>query len=286
MKGLWRSCLLQLLLWASIAAVFYTFTRSVPVAVGCGLLLSMALIVAGGASRAWKESRILSRAAGNETPRDGEWTAVSGELRCASPLRAPLSGELVAAYEYSIGRDERVGKSMTLVTYYDGKALASSSIATPRGEVRLLTVPLLEVEPAEMPHARTVANAREHVSTAAFEKRETARERTSGLEREWTDDDGVFRIDRRLASKDADLAERFRFEEKHIKPRETVCAFGVYSSERRGLVPDAKWGRPGRIVRGSADQISRSLRGRVIRYAIGAVILASLAIGGAIVFVR
>ena len=51
---------------------------------------------------------------------------------------APLSGEPAVAYEYSIGRDQRIGKSTSFVSYFDGKALAASTIVMPSGVMRIL----------------------------------------------------------------------------------------------------------------------------------------------------
>jgi hypothetical protein len=264
----WRGCAAQLALWTSVAAIFFWYARSLGrvgpdlwmYSIVCGLVASMALVVAGSAMRTLRETRMLSRA-----PHDGAWVAVSGEIRCSSPLRAPISGELVAAYEYSISRDERIGKSTSPVNYFDGKALAPCAVVTAFGEVRILTVPMLEVEPAAVADERALTNARDHVRRAAFERRDTAHQRTSALEREWTDDDGSFRIDKRYSAADVDLADRFRFEERHIRPRDMVCAIGVYSAERRALIPDARWGQTSRMIRGSAAEVSRALRARVIR---------------------
>jgi hypothetical protein len=280
----------QLAVWAAIAAGFYLYARTlgatggahVAVSIAIGLIATMALLVADSAFRTAQESRLLRRAASGAPPRDGTWSAASGELRTAAPLRAPLSGEAVAMYEYSISRDQRVGRTTSLLTYFDGKALAASSIGT----VRLLSVPKMEVEPVHVDTSRALSNARDYVRRASFEQRDTARQRTAALEREWTDDDGVYRIDRRYSAPDVELDEGFRFEERHLKPRDVVCAFGVYSSARNGLVPDERWGRPARIMSGAAGDVARQLRGRVIRYVLLAIVLAALAAGGSMLFLR
>ena len=293
MKGCRRGCIAQLLLWAVIATTFSFYARSIgragpeiwPVSIGIGLVATMALLLAHSAVGTAKERRLLLRASEGVTPRDGEWTAVCGEIRSSAPMRAPLSGEPAVAYEYSIGRDQRIGKSTSFVTYFDGKALAASTIVMPTGVMRILAVPALEVEPAQLEEERAIANAREYVRQAEFAPRDSAQQRTAALEREWTDDDGVFRIDKKHSASDIDLSAGFRFEERHVKPGETVCAFGVYSAERRGLIPDAKWGRHARIMRGVATDATRALRARVIRYVIGSLILGALAVGVAIAYI-
>ena len=291
MQGCGRSCGVQLVVWAVASAGFFIYARSVgragaelwAVSIGVGLVTTMALLIAHSAAGAEKKRRILLRA-GTGTPGDGQWTAVSGEIRSSAPLRAPLSGEPVVMYEYSLGRDQRVGKSMSFITWFDGKALTASTIATSAGAIRLLAVPRLEVEAALVEPARAVSNARDYIRRATFALRDTSRQRTSALEREWADDDGVFRIDKKYSSEDVDLLDGLRFEERHIRQGETVCAFGVYSPERRALVPDTRWGRPARIMRGSGNEAARALRGRVIRYVVGAIILAAIAAGGAIAY--
>jgi hypothetical protein len=290
MRGCRRACTIQLNIWALIAAGLYLYAASTgrtglamwPLSIVIGLLATMALLIAHSALEAAKERRMLMRSCEGVRPGDGEWVAACGAIHSSAPMASPITAEKVVAYEYSISRDQRVGGRSTLMTYFDGKALAASTISTPAGEVRLLAVPALEVGPAHVETSRAVANAREYLRHAVFEQRDSARQRTSALEREWTDDDGVFRIDRKYSNVDVELSDDFRFEERHLKPGDIVCAFGVYSVQRGGLVPDTRWGRRSRITRGSAADAARDLRGRSIRYAIGSLILGAAAIGIAI----
>lgn len=292
MQGCRRACVIQLIQWAGIASAVYLYGRwvgrsggeALAVSIGVGLLATMSLLVADSALRAAMERRMLRRAARGGALRDGKWTAVCGRISSSAPVRAPLSGELAVAYEYSIGRQVRVGKSTSLQTYFDGKALAASTITTDAGPVRLLSVPTFEVEATHLDAQRALSNAREYVRRASFETRDTASQRTSALEREWTDDDGVFRIDKKHSASEVELDARVEFEERHIRPGDVVCAFGVYSSERRGLVPDAQWGRPSRLMRAAATDAARALRGRVIRYLILSLSLAALAVWGTITY--
>jgi hypothetical protein len=287
MRGLVRGCLLQLALWAAGTAAVQIYLRSVapvrgevwPVSIALGLLAAMGVWLVVAAATAAAERRMLVRAAAGTTPADGSWVAVSGEIDTRTPVQAPLSGDRVVAYEYKIVRDERIGRSSSPVTYYEGKALAASTIATPHGAIRLLAVPSFDMAMETLIPKDALANAVHYLRTTTFEKRDTARQRTSALEREWADDDGVFRIDKTFFAADVDLEDRFRFEERRIRPRDPVCAFGVYSTARAGLVPDTKWGRPTRIVRGTAADAARMLNGRIVKYLIGALILGALTYG-------
>lgn len=274
-----RGCAIQLILWAATAAAFFFYVRSLPIAIGLGLLGATATVLAGSAVKAIRERRILL----DGTLRDGKWIAVAGNIRSHAPLRAPLSGVDVVAYEYRIERDQRVGKSSSLMTYFDGRALASSVIDTPAGHVRILSVPALEVAAADVGHTVAIANARDHIRRSEFVPRDTAAQRIEAMRREEADDDGVFRVDRKYSATEVDLADGFRFEERHVRQGETVCAFGYYSRERGGLLRDPRWGTPVRISSGTADQAAAALASRIRRYSIGVLVLGSLAIVLAVV---
>lgn len=134
------------------------------------------------------------------TLRDGAWVAVSGRIDSSSPLRAPMSGEEVIAYEYKVERWEKVIRGQARLPWFDGKALAPSVIRTPHGPVRLLTVPRLEGERAGISSSQAIPRTSAYLRATTFEKRDTARER------EWADDYGSFRIDRRHSETDPDLS--------------------------------------------------------------------------------
>jgi hypothetical protein len=68
------------------------------------------------------------------------------------------------------------------------------------------------------------------------------------------------------------------FEERHIRNGETVCAFGLYSRERGGLVPHANWAKPTRIMRGEASVVAEQLRLRLRRWKTFAIVLTVIAV--------
>lgn len=290
MRGCARSCLLQLLLWAGITAAVQFYLRSAaparaevwPFSIAIGMAATMAVLLVLGVVKTWRERKMLT----GTTLADGAWVAVSGPISSRTPVRGPLSGDSVVAYEYKIERDERIGRSTSAVLYFDGKALSESTIATAQGPIRLLTVPAFEMDPEPIPNARAVSNATHYISRTALSNRETGAARTGNLEKEWTDDDGVFRIDNRRTAGAVDLKDRFRLEERQVRQNEPVCVFGVYSAERRGLVPDTRWGRPARLMRGTASAAASRLSGRIVRYTIGALLLAGVAGGGVVLYLR
>lgn len=277
MRSTWRACLLQFLGWIALSAIAYLYVRPAQAAIGVGLLAFLAISFVIGIFGAARERRMLMRGTTEPLPQDDGWLAVSGEIRAASPLRAPLSHERVVAYEYRITKDKPMGRKQgsAPMVYFDGKALAASSIGSAHGAVRVLAVPTLEVSSADLSRVNVVANANEHVRTASFEPRDTAAQRTKALEREWDDDDGMFRIDKRDVKADIEVTDRFHFEEKHVRQGETVSAFGYWSASRRGLVPDPQWGRSLRIMRGNTATIAAALQRRMGWYMFWALVFAA-----------
>ena len=288
MKGCARSCLLLLLGWGAVAYAFYRYFVSLrdfgpPMYWGsavAGLLVVGAIGYLAGIGIAYRERKMLLDAMAGTPPADGRWTGISGTIHSATPLTAPLSGERVVAYEYKIHRDERIGKSSSEIVYYHGKALAPSTIATRQGSVRLLCLPAfteLEAEPIAQSEAARRANA--YVASTQFTIYDTSRKRVTRLEEEWTDDDGRYRNDRQYFTREIDLADNFHFEEKHIKQGEQVCAFGLYSRERGGLIPHPNWAKQARLMRGDVSDVAGQLRRRMINYFIVSVVCAGLVYG-------
>ena len=286
MKGCARSCLLLLLGWGAAAYAFYYYFVSLrdfgpPMYWGsaaAGLFVVAAIGYAVGIGTAYRERKMLLDAMAGTPPADGEWAGVSGTIHSTTPLHAPISGQKVVAYEYKIHRDERHGKSSSEVVYYDGKALAPSTIATRQGSVRLLSVPAFnDVEAEQVPWSEAVERATEYLAKTTFTIYDTAIKRRGRLEEEWTDDDGNFRQDKQHFTREVDLGDRFQFEEKHVRQGEQVCAFGLYSRQRGGLIPHPNWAKQTRLVRGDASKVAGQLRSRMIKYFIGVVIFSGLA---------
>lgn len=286
MKGCARSCLLLLLGWGAAAYAFYyhfsTLRHFGPptywASAAAGLFVVSAIGYAVGIGTAYRERKMLLDAMAGVPPADGEWVGVSGTIHATAPLTAPISGERVVAYEYKIHRDERMGKSTSQIVYYDGKAIAPSTIATRQGSVRLLCVPAFtDIEAESIPWPEAVRRATEYVAGTTFAMFETARKRR--LEEEWTDDDGQYRQDTQHYAREVDFADDFRFEEKHVKQGEQVCAFGLYSRQRGGIIPHPNWAKHTRLVRGDSSRVAGQLRARMIKYFIGVIVFSGLVYG-------
>jgi hypothetical protein len=286
MKGCARTCLLQLLGWAAFSVGFYVYLRRtgelVPqlywASAGAGLCVALSIGYAMGITQAARERRSLLEAATGAPPADGEWVAVSGRIQSTESLRGPLSDENVVVYEYRIHRTEGSGKSRSDTNVWSGKALVPSIIATRHGSVRLLAVPALtDIAPARLPPS-AADNARSYVAATEFVSPQTAKERTAVTEGEWTDDDGNYRLDRGGNRDDVDPGE-CSLEEKHIRNGETVCAFGLYSQQRGGIIPHSNWAKQMRVMRGDAITVAGDLRTRMIKYSFGVLIFGAAAYG-------
>lgn len=286
MTGCARTCLLWVLGWVAGACAFFFLLREIRYvephiwwASGiAGVCSGMAAGYAIGVRGLARERRMLLHAARGATPPDGQWVAVSGAIRSSSPLRAPISGAESVAYEYRITHEDNRSSDASTLLYYDGKALARSTI----GSVRLLAVPSLDVPKAKVDRKRAVENAQRYVASTTFETRGTSRDERKGVEAESTSDEGEFRRDREYHG-GIDVAG-CTFEERHIAQNETVCAFGLYSRERGGLVPHPNWAKPTRIMRGDAATVAAELLKRMQRWKVGATCFAAAAIAAAAVY--
>jgi hypothetical protein len=278
MKGCARSCLLQLLGWAIASAAYFFYFQSLGehaavwwASIGAGLCTVAAIGYAWAIKGLVGERSMLLDAARGTQPEDGQWIAVSGRIHTMHSLRGPLSGEDVVAYQYRVHRTEGSGKNSSDVTHYEGKAIVPSTIATRTGSIRLLSVPTFDVPPAPLGrYAETVERVRAYVDATPFQTSATPKAERIGMEQESTDDDGNFRLDKCSSSDEADL-NGMQFEEKHIKQDETVCAFGLYSQSRGGIIPHPNWAKQTRVMRGDANDVARQIRTRIIKYGIGIV---------------
>lgn len=288
MKGCARTCLLWLLGWGAASYAFYRYFVGLRnfgppmywASVIAGLCVIAAIGYALGIGTAYRERKLLLEAMAGTPPPDGQWAAVSGHIHSMAPLTAPISGQDAVTYEYKIYRHERSGKNTAQVTYFEGKALAPSTIATRHGSVRLLSVPsFTDVAAEKVPWNDAVANAKTYVAQTDFELLETVKQRRNQTEEESTDDDGQYRFDRRKTTNEIDLADDFRFDEKRIGQGEQVCAFGLYSRQRGGLIPHPNWSKQTRLVRGDAMMVAGQLRSRMVKYVIGILVFSGIAYG-------
>jgi hypothetical protein len=285
MKGCARTCLLQILGWGAAAYAFYLYLAPIgtnrsaviwgSIAAGLFTMLSLGYLMA--IVTVWRERTTLLDSIAGTPFRDGQWVAVSGRIHSMNRLIAPLSGASVVAYKYRIWRREGSGKSSTDVNHFEGKALVPSTIATRQGSVRLLSVPTFDISAAPLDVENTLTHARAYIEATEFETDQTPKDQRAGtVEKESTDDDGNFRVDKQSRGAMDVPLDTCSFEEHHVKQDEAVCAFGLYSQARGGLIPHPNWAKQTRIMRGDAEAVAAQLRTRMIKYVFGVVIFGAL----------
>jgi hypothetical protein len=276
---------LSLLRVLALAALVYFLLRGlVPapadaiLAIVAGLAASIAYGMGVAAWRRRHERTLVAAAIAGNLPRDGQRVAVVGRIRpAAQPLTAPLSGERCVAYSYEAFHTEGSGKSRRRVQDFTGMALCPSRIHSTLGPIRLLGFPHLDGFPEEH-HDTQEACARmeDHLRSAQFEASGLVGS-IAALETALIDNDGSLRHDWRLSS--AESVAGLALFETGVPVDAEVCAIGMYSAEKRGLVPDRVGsGRSLRLVRGSAAQVIGQLACQRRLFGAGSGLLAGLVI--------
>ncbi len=288
MKGCARSCAIWLFGWLAFSFAFYRYFLTLGdlreglywASGGAGLAVIIVCSYLFGIVQSTRERSVLLESINGGPLEDGKWVAVSGRIHSLQRINAPLSGESVVAYKYTISRSEGSGKSRTTVNHFEGMALIPSTISTRTGSVKLLAVPTFDMRAADLDLATAISNATRYVANTPFETNETPKDQRAGtVEKESTDDDGNFRVDKRSNNALDIPIDSCSFEERHVKQNEEICAFGLYSQQRNGLVPHPNWSKQARIMRGSAESVAGQLRSRVIKYAIGVIVFSAIAWG-------
>jgi len=288
MKGCARTCILWLVGWAVLGFAFSRYFYSLGdlgdglwwAAGGAGLCVMLVLSYIIGIFNTSRERSLLLGAMSGTPPQDGKWSAAGGPIHSMHRLTAPLSGENVVAYHYKITRSEGSGKSRTDVTHFEGKGLVPSTISTRQGSVRLLSVPIFDVEAASFDHDAATRRMSEYIRTTPFETKETPKDQRQGtVDKESTDDDGNYRFDRRSERSDDVSLEDCSLSEFHIRQGENVCVFGLFSASRGGFIPHPNWAKQTRIMRGDTETVAAKLRKRIIMYFIGVIVFAAITYG-------
>ncbi|MEK6372564.1 MAG: hypothetical protein AABO58_07690 [Acidobacteriota bacterium] len=281
-----RGCLFFLVTWAAFSAVYWYFLHhrlpppvNVWVPIGAGFFMAIVIGVIRTAMGSAADARRVRRAlepAGfmGEQPKDGETIVVAGTIRpLGQALIAPFSHKRAVLYSYEVERPGPQTRNQSgTVKDYAGFALTPSVIDSMRGQVKLLCFPQLEaVEkevafgPDAVPNATAYIRSTQWTAMDGFNPAQIYRDVKEVL----TDDDGEIRKDWRINDR-PDL-EGATLMEQIVAPGSQVFAFGKWSAEKRGLIPDS--GVPARLVVGDARGVLKSLRGKVVGNIIGALLL-------------
>lgn len=293
MKGCSRTCLLWLLVFAALFAGAWAwvdrlggdrryFWGAVIGLAVCGVLV---ISFVYGVFQALAERRSLSAAITGERPQDGAWAVISGQIRSSRPLVAPMSGEPVVYYEYSVGDWESQGSKRTHVGFYEGKALAPSVITGVSGSYRLLTVPQVENPIQDLDVEAAHRHAAEYIASTQFHVADSTREISESVNSELTDDDGEYRYDRSRGKPPQGL-EHCDITESRLRNGETVCVFGLYSEARGGIVPHPNWANKARVMIGSAEDVAARLGKRMFGYLVAAIVFGAIGYGIVVMYGR
>ncbi|HVS33520.1 MAG TPA: hypothetical protein VMS98_18945 [Thermoanaerobaculia bacterium] len=286
MKGCAVSAILQLLLWLSVSAAVMWGVRercgippeeSFGPAAFTGLLLSIGIGFFAGIAQTTGERRQIQRALRGQRPADGRRVGIAGTIHAdAGPILAPLSGARCVAFRYNIGMHTGSSRTAHFAVLYEGVAVTPSSIRTASGRYRLLAVPVID-GPAESLDSAAKRRAADHIRTATFADPQPAFTRPQ-VEKEWSDDDGSYRHERRRTDAVVDL-EKCTLTESVVREGAKVCVFGRYSAERGGIVADRNWAKQTRVMTTDPAAAAHLLGKRSLRYAIAGVIFCAAAAG-------
>jgi hypothetical protein len=267
----------MLLLWpvkvGAIALIVWFFVRErLPapgdwiVALVSGALFHLAYAALMTGIRRSGDSRLLEKARFGGLPEDGKRSVLVGTLHVdGQVLHAPFSGAECAGYSYEIYHFETTGSgagnrgSTRKVVDYCGMALAPCAIRTGLGDYRLLAYPFLsgfpEQQYKDQPHRELTA---ELIRTTSFEKIAPLLGGIATLDRAMLGTEGSLKKDWRFTD-GHDLGQS-TFAEQLIAVESKVCAFGIYSDERRSLLPDTSSDdRALLLIAGDPDQALRQL---------------------------
>ena len=284
MKGCARSCLLWLIGWAAASGAFFFYLRRFGVldpqiwwaAGGAGCVRVLAISYARGhRASSRKSARCCSARWWGSRRRTGSgWRSAARSvrsIRCAR--RSPASRRWRTSTTSIAWKRDRAAELQhleILVLRRQGARAEHDRHEAGRGP------------PPGRAHARHarrgdqdaagIANAKQYVSETTLPDVQHAEGRAVGMEHETTDDDGIFRVDKRgIPDADVDIAD-CTLAERYIKQGETVCAFGLYSAARGGLIPHPNWAKQARLMRGDATAVAGQLRTRMIKYVFGILI--------------
>lgn len=149
MQSLKKSCLrwglLYVVLGLGLSALVYLRLPQTGLAFGCGfgaaILVWFSIGYVFGIRTRQAEARMMRRALSGERPNDGERIAVAGTIGSSfETLESPIGRQRCIAYEY-----QAIPPNAREFAIVEGFALTPATIDGPRGSIRLLAVPELDL---------------------------------------------------------------------------------------------------------------------------------------------
>jgi hypothetical protein len=245
-------------------------------AFGCAFFVTFAIAFLWEAVRRVQEMAMLRASVAGVPPADGARVAAYGTVVADGPLlEAPMSGARSAIYKYEVIAPRQKSSDWVACSGY---GLTPCHIETAAGPVRILGY-------AEFAFpANTLEGPEARARTQAYLASTAVTPLGVGAAKEFfdtlADDDGAIKSDAGCAV-DVVANPRLRLQEHAVADGDTVCAFGRYSSEHGGLVPDpaSTDPYPVRLRRGDAPAVSRSLVRSTIGYSVGVLGMSGMAGG-------
>jgi hypothetical protein len=232
-----------------------------------GFLLWVGIAYLAGIGVKVSKARKLGAALRGDTPRDGNVIAVEGRIMpIQETLTSPFERVPCVAYSYKI----QMPQGRTAAQWeYQGIALAPSVIQGPRGSMKLLAFPELDVPEklcsGALQSARDYVGSTEFTDWVPFVKDDTKKPRV--------------RYDHKRSH--PEKLEYAMLYEKVVPPGQDVCVFGLYSATEGGLTHEKDVAVPSlTLMNGDAAKIQRTLIRRSIGNAIGGVIFLAATIVG------
>ena len=252
-------------------------SAAIPAAIVGGFAAWLGVGFFVGIKQKLAERSMIGRALSGDAPRDGEKVAAIGRISPnGSALVSPLTGRACVAYKYEVRSGGKNDHS-----YYDGFALTPSSIQTQAGSIRLLAYPELKVSPLYVRNADAIPKFEEYMRTTEFREPSLTNIRSAWADmmKTFNDDDGSIRTDSRTTNNAVDLSN-VQFIEWIVQPGDQICAIGLYSVQKGGLIPDRQnLLQQVTIRKGEPD----SFGGKSIAGAVGSFIGGTIFLGGVIV---
>lgn len=242
-----------------------------------GFFLALGLMSLSEAVRRVRETRLLRESAAGTPPADGARIAACGVLVADGPqVEAPFSGTRSAIYKYAVMTRHQKSDSEICSGYF----LTPCHVETAAGPVRILGYAEPAFAAARPGGPDVVARAQAYFASASITP--TGLGALREFNEMLADDDGAIRKDTGVVPSEL-TNPRLYFVEHAVAGGESVCAFGHYSSERVGLVPDPASVDPYAVSlrRGDAGAVRRSLLRAAAGQLFGFLLLAALA-GGAV----
>jgi hypothetical protein len=271
-----KGCLLWLLELAVLVGLYYFafHGRVTPPAdwIGAlagGFFLLLSIGAFQNAFRAREKRARLERALAGAPFEGGKQVAAIGPITAlGAPLESPFSHTPAVICSWDISHEGTSSSSSSAdhtVRDFAGFAMTPCVVNAPGGQARILAFATLEgFKEAPRTGPEAYANAASYLQSTPFEPMGLLQV-FSQVKDLLTDDDGYIRKDWRMAGEGFTLdPDVHTLNEEVVKDGETVCALGLYSAEKGGLVQGfSKGGEGVTVLRGGVEAGKQRLKGNV-----------------------